>query len=134
MIQTDLLKLTPVQQFELWRETPGGKHVLKHAYRLTAGYANRYLRTKQRVSVQLVWELLRDRVKWIRAGLKRRKIKLDKFDGFTLNNSFTAYVARHIIDHRPEWKGLFELREVGVVRQKRKVVVITEPTGNKGAD
>jgi hypothetical protein len=104
---------TIAERFEAWKATAGGRHVLRHAYRITAWYGERFVRCGQRVSMKLVWELLRDKLDWIRAGLKRRGIVLTPEHGFALNNDFTASVARHILAHKPEWRGLFEIRGAG---------------------
>jgi hypothetical protein len=104
--------LTIPERFDLWKATPGGAQVLCRAYRIAAGYGHRYQRTGQRVSMKLIYELLRDRVTGIRRELKRRGIVLKKENGFRLNNDFTAHISRHIISHRPEWAGMFELREI----------------------
>lgn len=124
-LQQDLFAPTIAQQFEAWRETRGGKHLLRHAYRITAGLVRRLPRGRQ-LSVKLVWELMRHRYVWILDGFKRRGVAVEKVDGFALNNNFTAHVARHIMSHRSDWSGLFELREIGKVRKKRRVIVIEE--------
>jgi hypothetical protein len=76
------------------------------------------------VSVRLIWEMLRDNITFIRARMKAKGIMLEKLDGFALNDHFHAHVARHIMGHRPEWQGMFELRELGAARNKRKVTII----------
>lgn len=114
------------QEFAAWKETPGGRYILMTAYRLAAGQARRFQEHKQRGSIRLVWETLRYRLKWIRACAARKGVCLEKWGGYQLNDHFHAHVARHIMDHRPEWAGLFELREIGKARVKRKVLVIEE--------
>ena len=106
------------QMFEAWRQTPGGKHVLRHAYRITAPYAARYKRTGRRVSVRLIWETLRDRISWIQAGLANRGIEVKKINGFRLNDHLHSRVARHIVSHRPDWGGLFEFRKISWMERK----------------
>ena len=32
-----------------------------------------------------------------------------------LNNSYTAYIARHMMDRRKDWHGMFEVRELRAV-------------------
>lgn len=123
--QEELFDSTISAAFDAWRQTPGGKHLLKHAYRIAAGLLRR-TPPGQRLSVKLVWELLRHRLRWIKAGLRRRGIVVQTVDGFALNNVFTAYVARHLMAHRPEWAGRFEVRELAAKRRKRKVLVIEE--------
>jgi hypothetical protein len=100
------------QEFNDWKQTPGGAEILRIAYAITARYAARYLRTGRRVSIRLIWENLRDNVTHIRArraafahGLSGEK------GGFTLNDHHHAYLARHILNHKPQWSGLFELRK-----------------------
>lgn len=109
-VQIDLLELTPLQKFERWKETPGARHVLRKAYAIAAHYAARHRRTHRRVSMKLIWELLRDHISYVRVRSKPEV--LEQFEGYTLNNIFTPYVARHILAHKPEWAGVFELREL----------------------
>jgi len=118
------------QQFEAWKATPGGGHILNLIYRRTACYAARYRRTGRRVSIRFIWEGVRDHVSHYGPKLQRRLPA--KVDGYRLNDHLHAYVARHIVEHRPEWRGLFELREVGKERKKRKIIIIEEP-GAKAA-
>lgn len=112
------------QQFAEWKEQPGAKQVLREVYRRTAPYAARYLRTGRRVSVSLIWELCRDHISIVHARCKERGIKLSKWQGFSLNNNFHGLIPRHIIEHRPDWDGLFELRERGKNRVVREEKVI----------
>ena len=100
------------QEFDAWKSSKYGAHLLNHLYRVSAGYGERYMRTGRRVSVKLIFELVRDRLPWIRSSLIRRGIKPTKVNGFSLNNCFTAAVARHIMSRRPEFQGMFELREI----------------------
>ena len=124
-IQQDLFAPPPAQLFEAWRQTPGGKHILNLLYRRAACYAARYQKTGRRVSIRLLWEQLRDHIAWNSRQMTRRGVV--RVEGYRLNDHLHSYAARHIIDHRPEWAGLFELREVGKVRTKRKVIVVEEP-------
>lgn len=124
MSQDDLFQPSIAQQFAAWKATAGGRRVLQIAYALAARYARRYERSQRRVSMKLLWEILRDNVRHVRerqtvAGREPERT-------FALNNNFHALVARHILEHRPEWKGLFELRELGAMRKSRKVIVIEE--------
>lgn len=125
-LQTDLFEPSHVQRFEAWKASPGGRHVLQIAYAITARYARRYQRTGRRVSMKKIWEDLRDNIPFIRQRMRAKGILLDHLDGFALNNNFHALVARHILEHHQDWHGLFELREIGVPRRKRKVIVIEE--------
>jgi len=99
------------RQFEEWKQTPGANHVLKDLHAKAYPYAKRYIKTGQRVSVRLLWELERDRIKYVRARLKRRGIDLGKWKGYRLNNNLHSMVARHITERHPEWQGMFEMRE-----------------------
>lgn len=127
MIQDDLFERTIAQRFEVWKSTKGGAHLLRHYYRLTAGYAERFKRTGRGVSQRLVWELLRYRLEWIKPALQKKGIAVTKENGFWLNDHMTAHAARHVISRRPDWNGLFQLREIGITRKKRKIIVIEEP-------
>ena len=124
--QLDFLNPTPAQRFAAWKETPSGRHVLNEFYRQAAGYCNRWVKTGQRVSARLIAELVRDKIKCVRARAKQRGIKLQKWGGYAINDWNTPSIARHIMDRRPEWRGCFETRELGVVRRKRRVSVIDE--------
>lgn len=101
--QTDLFDPEIVQRFEAWKQTPGARKILQMAYALTAPYAETFQKTGQRVSIKLIWELLRYHVA-SDAGLEPE-------NGYRLNNDFTPLLSRHIVRHRPEWNGVFELRE-----------------------
>ena len=103
--------MTPAEQFEYWKTLPGSRQILRAVYRHCARYGKRYERTGRQVSVRLIWHLVRDEVNGVRERCKRRGVDLRKWKGFTLNNSLTPAVARHIISRRPDWEGMFELRE-----------------------
>lgn len=121
-IQQSLFGDTLQQKFDAWKATPGGKHVLNILYRKAAGYAARYQRTKRRVSIRLLWEQTRDHVSFWAPQVKAR---LDTtVDGYRLNDHLHAYAARHILAHKPEWHGMFHLREVGREKPNRKVTVL----------
>ena len=126
-LQTELFEPTIAQRFEVWKGTPGGGQIMARLYRITAGYYGRYKATRRGVSQRLLWETLRDRIDGIRRELKRRGIRLDCERGFLLNDHFTAHAVRHMIAEHPDWAVLFELRELGVRRNARKVLVIREP-------
>ena len=126
-IQTDLFEPTIAQRFEAWKDTPGGGQIMARLYRITASYYGRWKATRRGVSQRLLWETLRDRIDGIRRELKKRGIKMDCEKGFLLNDHFTAYAVRHMVANHPEWSVLFELRELNVKRNKRKVIVIQEP-------
>lgn len=132
MVQMDLFGKTHQQEFDAWKDLAGSRQVLRRAYAIAAVYGARYVRTKQRASVGLIWELLRDHLDEVRLRCRRAGVDLARWKGYTLNNNHRAYLARHIEAHRPQWTGMFETREVGKVRGKRKVLVITERSG-KGA-
>ena len=87
--------------------------MLQIAYALTARYARRFQQTGRRVSMKLVFELMRDNIIFIRAKMRSKGIMLHKMEGFSLNNNLHAYMARHILDHKPNWNGLFETRTLG---------------------
>ena len=102
--------MTKEEQFAAWKQQPGAGQILRQVYRFAAPYGRRYVATGRGVSIKLIWELARDHVPAVRKRAKAMGIALADWNGYTLNNDFTAYVARHIIDRRPEWAGMFELR------------------------
>lgn len=116
--------LTHEQRFTLWKERPGAKHVLRDAYRLTASYVPKWKRTGIPVSATLIFELLRHRLKHVHDRAVRKEVKSASLDGYALSNCIRPYLARHILEHKPEWKGIFETRVVGVERRKRRVIII----------
>jgi len=117
---------TTAQKFDAWRQSPGGKRVLQITYAITAPYARRFVQSGRQVSIKLIWEIVRYNLTHIRVQLAKRGEAFEKLEGFALNNIFTAHVARHLMNHRAEWNGLFELRELNKPRVHRKVLVIEE--------
>ena len=111
------------EKFRAWVHSPGGRHVAREVYRQAAGYGARYVRTGQRVSCKLLWELVRDRIRQVSLRAALLGVRIDKVDGYSLNNIFTPHMARHILAHRPEWNGMFETREVGRQRRRKAAVV-----------
>jgi hypothetical protein len=109
--QPELFEPTVEQRFEVWKETKGGNQVLRDLYALAAGYAEGWKRSGVKVSIKLLWEIERHRIKTVRARAVRMGRKVGKDQGYTLNNSFTALVARHIESRREDWRGMFETRE-----------------------
>ena len=101
---------THEQEFNEWVATKYGGHIMRLIYRLAVPYGERYLKTGRRVSMKLIFELIRDRLPWIRAALVKRGITPTKDRGFALNNVYSAYAARHVETHRKEFAGMFEKR------------------------
>ena len=120
----DGMPFTHAQAFAIWKERPGAKHVLRDAYRLTASYVPQWRKTGIPVSATLVFELLRHRLKHVHSRAIAREVKTASLDGYTLGNCLRPYLARHILAHKPEWKGLFETRAVGMERSKKRVIII----------
>ena len=111
--------------FEEWVHSAGGRHVAREAYRQAARFARRWQRSGQHVSIKLIWELVRLRIREVRARARRRGVDLGDWEGYALNNIFSAYMARHMVARRPEWAGMFELRETGR-RPKRQMVIVVK--------
>lgn len=103
-----------------WMHTPGGRHVMRDLFAISAGYVWAWKRSGIPLSVALVFELERQRIKTVSARAQRRGFKLGDEYGYTLNNSYRAYISRHIMDRRKEWAGLFELRELKAERAAAK--------------
>ena len=98
---------------------------MAECYRVTARYAVRSKATGIPVSVKLIWELVRDHIKHVRHRGDRLHYNAPQWRGYTLNNSLTASIARHIMRHRPEFAGIFELRqEWGAEKREKKTRVI----------
>ena len=114
------------QRFEAWKQTPGGRQLLRFAYQEFAPFGARFLRSGQRVSMDYVMHMLRDRIGRIQHYLRtRRAVALPKEGGYRINDHFTAHIARHIVAHRPEWDGAVEFRKMGAKRMvaKRRITI-----------
>jgi hypothetical protein len=107
------------QAFLIWKELPGARHVLKHVYRRVAQYVPEWRKTQVCVSATLIMEEVRHLLKHRMRRAEARQIRLSAWDGYAINNSLRPYIARHVMDRRPEWAGIFELRETG--RRRRLV-------------
>lgn len=125
-IQTDLFTPAGIQAFEAWKVSPGGRQLLNAIYRDAAQFAARFLRTGQRVSMDYLYHRQRDRLKAIQMRLARSGCSLPRVGGYRLNDHFTAYIARHIMDRRPEWAGMFETREVGKTKLVKRTTIVKE--------
>jgi len=98
-----------------WMHTPGGRHVMRDLYALAARYARDWRRTGIPVSVKMLFEIERHRIKCVTARALRCGMVIRDEYGYTLNNSYTAYISRHIMARRPDWDGLFETRQTRAV-------------------
>jgi len=123
--QTTLFKETPWEQFERWKDLPGARHVIRDIYALAAKYVPEWQRTGIQVSIKLLFEIERHRMKHRTARAQRRGMNPTGWKGYTLNNTFTAPMARHIEEHKPEWAGMFEKRE-SPKKGGPKIAVIVE--------
>ena len=85
---------------------------MRDMFALAAKFAPRWKRTGIPVSVAMLWETERQRIKEVSARACRMGYRIKDEYGYTLNNSYTAYIARHIMSRRDEWNGLFEVREL----------------------
>lgn len=99
-------------QAERWIHSPAGRHVMRDLYALAATYAKTWKRTGIPISMKLLFEIERQRIKTVTARAQARGIRIGKDAGYSINNSRSAYVARHMVMRKPEWNGLFEMREV----------------------
>ena len=98
------------RQFDEWRETPGGRRILQDLFELANQYARAWRRTGIPVSMKLLFEVERQRIKTVTARAQSRGIELENDYGYSLNNSRTAYVARFIMERRKDLAGMFETR------------------------
>jgi hypothetical protein len=120
--------LPHAQDFAAWRDTPGGRAILERCFRRSAYYAARWRRHKIPVSIKLIWEQVRDELRAARLWQKSRQwrgIILDTRNGYALPNDLHPYVARFIVERRPDWKGMFETRELGQRRPSKRITVET---------
>ncbi|MDF9717378.1 hypothetical protein [Nocardioides sp. ChNu-99] len=85
--------LTPAERFELFHAT--NPHVADALERLAA----QWLRHHDRVGIKALFERLR----W-ESGIQTAG------DPYRLNNNYTAFYARLLIDRRPEWRDCFATR------------------------
>jgi hypothetical protein len=108
------------QEFEAWRHTPGGGHVVN----LFIREAIRARRNGELVTAKGVWEDIRRRMGAIRARLNRSGIHVDEAGGFALNNNHTPYCARLAMERAPELQGYFRLRNLGATNQAARAVVV----------
>lgn len=123
-LQTDLFDTASAtrtaQEFAEWKQLDGAGKVISLFYKKAAGFYRRYQALGVGVSQRLLEELTRDEI-------RRHEAKGVNWEGYTLNSHFTAHIVRHMLEEHPEWKPMFELREIGARRNKRKVIVIQEP-------
>lgn len=111
---TNICTIDPslAERAERWMHSPGGRHVMRDLYALAAKYARDWRRTGIPISMKLLFEIERQRIKTVTSRAQSRGIRISKDDGYSLNNSRTAYIARHIMDRRKDWKELFETRRL----------------------
>lgn len=98
------------QDYLVWRELPGAKHILKYFYATTAAYVSQWKKSGVPVSATLIMELVRHKVKHGISRAVRADINMSKWDGYSVCNNFRPYIAREIMARRPEWAGIFETR------------------------
>ena len=98
-------------QYLAWKHTPYSGRILQQTYARASFYYKRFKRYGQRVSMKFIFEQIRDHIREVNAKARALGIEPTKWNGYAVNNSFTALVVRDCYDHHPEWEGLFELRE-----------------------
>lgn len=106
------LAKTRQQEFDAWKDLPGSRQVMRWCYKYAAIYWKDYDRYRVRCSIKLIWEMVRRKIRVVRAECKHKGIDLKPYKGYTLNNSFTGYVVRHMVERQPDWEKMFELREL----------------------
>ena len=118
----DGVELPHAQAFERWKASEGGNWILQRCFHRAAFFGRIFKKTGQRVSVRLLWEQVRYfDLKKIRAVRVVRKV-----DGYAMNDHFHAHVARFIEARRPEWRGMFEQRELAKPRRLKRRVTVEE--------
>ena len=111
-ISCDKSSLPLQEQYTIWHELPGARHILKHFFAITAAYVDEWRATKIPVSATLIMELVRHKVKHRIGRAEQRDIQLAKWGGYTVNNNFRPLMARELMSKRPDWLGIFEVREM----------------------
>lgn len=124
--QDDFLDPTPAQDADQWMHSPGGRHVMKDLYAIAASFVSDWKRYGIPVSVDYVCGIERHRIKCVRAWLQKRGHTAPRSHGYTINNTYTASIARHIMAHRPDWEGIFEKRELHDKNEKPKRAVFVK--------
>lgn len=84
--------------------------LLEQLFRRAHPYALRYLAGGAKVSIKLIWELVRQDLKEHRVRKINQGCPVEKVDGYALNNNFHSHAARFLVDRRPQWMGMFEER------------------------
>ena len=104
--------LSNKEKADAWIHTKGGRMIMRDLYAIAAGFVDDWQKSGIPVSMDYIYHIERHRIKMVRSRAQKMSVKIEKEYGYSLNNSYTAYVARHILAHKPEWAGLFELRHV----------------------
>ena len=107
---------TRQQEYDAWKQLPGSGHVLRWCNKFAAVYWKEYERYGVKAGIKLIFEQVRHRIRIVRAEAERKGFDLKPYAGYVLNNSFTGYVARTLIEHHPKYEEMFELRELRATR------------------
>jgi len=124
--QLTLFKESKYERFLIWKNTPGASHVLREIEREAETYATRYKQTGTQVSIKLIFEIVRDRLKVRQRRARRLGVQLTAWGGYKLNNSLSAPLARFIVEQHPDRAGMFEFRESPGQSKRPKFAVIVE--------
>ena len=109
----DQSKSVPIAARALnWMHTKGGRMIMRDIYAIAAGFVSDFEKSGIPVSVDYIFHIERHRIKMVRSRAQKMGVKIEHHYGYALNNTYTPYVARRILQNKPEWTGLFELREV----------------------
>ena len=96
------------EKFLAWVHTAGGRHIANRIIRRCWGYWRR----GRRMGIKAIWETERWRFGELKKRAASRGNRLGKAEGYAFNNSFTAYMARFVMEKEERLDGFFELREV----------------------
>lgn len=103
-VQLDLIPVQGVEKRETIRETFEDFHAANpHVYEYLREYALMVKRAGRRIGMKALFERLR----W------DYLVSTVTNTGFKLNNNYTAYYARLLMENEPELRGFFETRERG---------------------
>jgi hypothetical protein len=112
--------LTAQQAFETWKTTQGGNWILERCHARAAAFAKIFERTGRRASINLLWGLVR----YYDLAKLREEHEVAEVEGYAMNDHFCPFVARHILDRHPEWKGLFDTRTLARRRTPKSEITI----------
>ena len=113
-----------LREWEEFKKLEGAGELQRIGHAIFAGLVRQCGTRRRQISAKLVWETLRFHHAWLVKWRKENGVAVKP--GFRLNNNFTAYFARDLVRHRPDWQPWIELREVGRKPPVERVTITRE--------